>query len=80
MDVKDASAVSRAADECERRLGPVNIVVNNAAGNFINATHRLSPNAFKAIVDIVFMGSVYVTLEFGKRMINTKSGYIFSGH
>ena len=42
------------------------VVVNNAAGNFISPTERLSSNAFKTIVDIVLLGTANVTLEIGK--------------
>ena len=59
------------------------MVVNNAAGNFISPTERLSPNAFKTIVDIVLVGSANVTLEFGKRLIDAKQGILQwnpSGH
>lgn len=45
------------------------IVINNAAGNFISPTERLSPNAFSTIIDIVLKGSVNVTLEAGKMAI-----------
>ena len=55
-------------------LGLPNIVVNNAAGNFISPTERLSPNAFKTVVDIVLLGTANVTLEFGKRLIKENQG------
>jgi 2,4-dienoyl-CoA reductase len=48
--------------------------VNNAAGNFISPTERLSPNAFKTIVDIVLNGTAFLTLEAGKRMIKQNKG------
>lgn len=50
------------------------MVVNNAAGNFISPTERLSPNGWKTIIDIVLNGTAYVTLEFGKRLIEAKQG------
>ena len=50
------------------------MVVNNAAGNFISPTERLSPNAFKTIIDIVLNGTAYLTLDVGKRMIKEKKG------
>ena len=61
------------------------VVVNNAAGNFISPTERLSSNAFKTIVDIVLLGTANVTLEIGKagfqinsshRLFN-KVGFVF---
>ena len=50
------------------------VVVNNAAGNFISPTERLSANAFKTIVDIVLLGTANVTLEIGKRLIEAEQG------
>ena len=46
--------------------GALSSVVNNAAGNFISLTERLYSNAFKTIVDIVLLGTAFVTLEIGK--------------
>ena len=54
-DVRDAASIKQAADSCEELIGLPHIVVNNAAGNFISPTERLSPNAFKTIVDIVVL-------------------------
>ena len=54
-----------------------NVVVNNAAGNFISPTERLSANAFKTIIDIVLNGTVNLTLEVGKRMIKEQKGIGF---
>jgi 2,4-dienoyl-CoA reductase len=50
------------------------VVVHNAAGNFISPTERLSPNAFKTIIDIVLNGTAFLTLDIGKRMIAEKRG------
>lgn len=62
-DVRDASGVAAAVSGCEKQLGLPHIIVNNAAGNFISPTERLSANAFKTIVDIVLLGTANVTLE-----------------
>merc|ERR1712083_727252 len=52
-------------------------VVNNAAGNFISPTERLSANAFQTILDIVLKGTAFLTLDVGKRMIKAQSGGVF---
>lgn len=49
MDVRDPASVKAAVDACEQKFGLPNIVVNNAAGNFISPTERLSSNAWKVI-------------------------------
>lgn len=69
MDVRDPEAIKNAVDVCVEKFGLPDIVINNAAGNFISPTERLSPNAWKTIVDIVLNGTAYVTLEIGKRLI-----------
>lgn len=77
MNVKSAEDVKVAADKMEQQLGLPNIIVNNAAGNFISPTEKLSANAFKTVVDTVLLGTANVTLEFGKRLINAKQGEFF---
>lgn len=49
--------------------GPLDGLVNNAAGNFISPTKDLSPKGFDAIANIVFHGTFYVTHAVGKRWI-----------
>ena len=53
-------------------FGKVDGLLNNAAGNFISPTERLSANAFDTIIDIVLKGTKNCTLVFGKHWINTK--------
>lgn len=77
MDVRDPNDVKKALDTCENEFGLPNIVVNNAAGNFISPTERLSPNAWKTITDIVLNGTANVTLDIGKRLINAGKGAVF---
>jgi 2,4-dienoyl-CoA reductase len=77
LNVKNAEEVKKAAEECEKKLGLPNIIINNAAGNFISPSERLSPNAVKAIVETVLLGTINVTLEFGKRLLAAKQGASF---
>ena len=73
-DVRDPEAVKNAVDILVAELGLPNIVINNAAGNFISPFERMSPNAFKTIIDIVLNGTANVTLDIGKRLIKAKQG------
>jgi NAD(P)-dependent dehydrogenase (short-subunit alcohol dehydrogenase family) len=68
-DIRDPEAVRTAMDAVERELGPVNQLVNNAAGNFLAASEDLSPNAFNSVVQIVLYGSFHCTRELGRRLI-----------
>merc|ERR1719189_3105306 len=76
-DIRDATAVSSAIDTCVEKVGLPYVVINNAAGNFVSPTERLSANAFKTIIDIVLNGTVYLTLDVGKRMIEAQNGGVF---
>lgn len=59
------------------RFGTIHGLVNNAAGNFICPTERLSYNAFNSVVDIVLKGSYNCTLAMGKRWIADKTPGVF---
>lgn len=76
-DVRDPERVQSTVSELISMVGLPNIVINNAAGNFISPTERLSPNAWKTITDIVLNGTAYVTLEIGKQLIKAQKGAAF---
>jgi NAD(P)-dependent dehydrogenase (short-subunit alcohol dehydrogenase family) len=67
-DVRDAARVEAMIEEFWHD-GPLNIVVNNAAGNFIARTEELSNGAFEAVIGIVMMGTIYVTMACGRRWL-----------
>ena len=71
-DVRDFSSVDAAASKAEEQFGEINTLVNNAAGNFIARTEKLTPNAFNAVVGIVLNGTFNCTQAFGKRWIARK--------
>lgn len=60
-DVRDAEAVRAVVDEVVTSRGGLDIVVNNAAGNFPAPMSKISPNGFKAVVDIDLLGTYNVT-------------------
>jgi NAD(P)-dependent dehydrogenase (short-subunit alcohol dehydrogenase family) len=73
-DVRDHAAVDAAAQRAYEQLGRIDTVVNNAAGNFMARTEKISANAFNAVVGIVLNGSFNCTQAFGKRWIAEKRG------
>jgi len=77
LDIRDPGAVTKAVDRIQEELGLPNIVIHNAAGNFISPTERLSANAFQTILDIVLKGTAFLTLEVGKRQIKEATGGVF---
>lgn len=71
-DVRQYDMVEAAISETYSHFGHMDGLVNNAAGNFISPTERLSHRAFDAVVDIVLKGSYNFTLAAGKRWIEDK--------
>jgi NAD(P)-dependent dehydrogenase (short-subunit alcohol dehydrogenase family) len=69
-DVRDYEGVCNMRDESVKHFAKVDGLLNNAAGNFISPTERLSSNAFDTIIDIVLKGSKNCTLAFGKHWID----------
>lgn len=71
-DVRKYEDIENALKKGIEKFGQVNALVNNAAGNFISPTERLSNRAFDAVVDIVLKGSYNCTLALGKYWIENK--------
>lgn len=71
-DVRSYEEVENMLQTTLSELGKVDGLLNNAAGNFISPTERLSSNAFDTIIDIVLKGTKNCTLAFGKHWIDTK--------
>ena len=71
-DVRHYDQVEAMRDQVIGKFGKVDVLLNNAAGNFISPTERLSANAFDTIIDIVLKGTKNCTLAFGKHWIDTK--------
>lgn len=68
-DVRDPVQVNEMIDAVENHFGHIDILINNAAGNFISPTERLSSKAVDTVLNIVLHGTFYTTLEVGKRWI-----------
>lgn len=71
-DVRKYEEIINVIAETEKRFGQIHGVLNNAAGNFISPTERLSHRAFDIVVDIVLKGTYYMTLAIGKHWIANK--------
>ena len=76
-DVRKYEEIENVIKETENRFGKVDGVLNNAAGNFISPTERLSHRAFDIVVDIVLKGAYYTTLAAGKNWIQKKQPGVF---
>lgn len=87
-DVRQADQVEAMMNAVIERFGRINVLVNNAAGNFISPTERLSTRAVDAVLGIVLHGTFYCTLALGKRwleqgqsgtMLNIVTTYAWTG-
>jgi NAD(P)-dependent dehydrogenase (short-subunit alcohol dehydrogenase family) len=67
-DVRSLDAVEAMIDEIWQEA-PLDILVNNAAGNFISRTEDLSPRAFDSVIGIVLMGTLHCTMACGRRWL-----------
>jgi NAD(P)-dependent dehydrogenase (short-subunit alcohol dehydrogenase family) len=76
-DVRDIAQVEAMWAQCIAAFGQIHGVLNNAAGNFISPTERLSANAFNTVLDIVLKGTSQVTLTAGKHWIAAKQPGVF---
>lgn len=88
-DVRDQERVVDAVAQVEAELGGIDLLVNNAAGNFVAPAEKISPNGFRAVVDIVLNGTYLLTSEIGRRAIaaerdasilNVVATYAWHGH
>lgn len=77
-DVSDPKQVAALFDEAEAKLGPVSILVNGAAANFVRPSEMLTSVRLRKVVDIVQMGSFHCAIEGGRRMLARGEGAIIS--
>ena len=76
-DIRKYEEIEQLMKRVETEFGQIHAVLNNAAGNFISPTERLSHRAFDIVVDIVLKGTYYMTLAAGKNWINNKQSGVF---
>lgn len=74
LDVREMKSVAALATELHAAHGALDILVNNAAGNFVCPAERLSERAWRAVLGIVLDGTFYCSREFGRGMIASERG------
>ena len=72
-DVRKIEQVEKVITDSFKKFGKIDCLLNNAAGNFISPTERLSTRAFDAVIDIVLKGTINFSLTLGKKWIKDKS-------
>jgi NAD(P)-dependent dehydrogenase (short-subunit alcohol dehydrogenase family) len=87
-DVRKIEDVERVLEEAIKTFGQVDVLLNNAAGNFVSPTERLSHRAFESVIGIVLQGTINYTLTLGKywikegikgNILNITTTYAFTG-
>ena len=68
-DIREPESVAAALDAVESEFGPIDALVNNAAGNFPVPAEDMSPNAWRTVVDIVLNGTFYCCRDLARRLI-----------
>ena len=68
-DIRQPESIAAAFDAVESGLGPVDVLINNAAGNFPVPAEDMSPNAWRTVVDIVLNGTYLCCRDLARRLI-----------
>ncbi|WP_073734010.1 SDR family oxidoreductase [Streptomyces sp. CB02488] len=66
-DIRDPDRIAEVFDAAEAQVGLPGVLINNAAANFPSPAEDLSPNAWRAVLDITLTGTWFMTREFGRR-------------
>jgi NAD(P)-dependent dehydrogenase (short-subunit alcohol dehydrogenase family) len=75
-DVRRPAQVAALRQAAVERFGAIDVLVNNAAGNFLCPTEKLSPGGWKVVIDIALNGVFYCSREIGLHMIERRRGHI----
>ncbi|HET6268248.1 MAG TPA: SDR family oxidoreductase [Acidobacteriota bacterium] len=78
LDIRDSEKVQQMVDRAIQRFGQIDVLINNAAGNFPVRAENLSVNGWNAVVNIVLNGTFYCTHAAGLHMIKRRKGSIIS--
>lgn len=77
VDVRDAAALAEAVDKTGEELGPIDIMVCGAAGNFNAPAETMSPNGFRTVIDIDLMGSFNAARAAFEQLKQTRGSLLF---
>jgi hypothetical protein len=78
LDIRDGEAVETAVADIVERTGRLDILINNAAGNFVARAEDITPNGWVAVVNIVLNGSFFCARAAGRRMLTHGGGKILN--
>jgi len=75
-DVADHAQVERAAEAVERAFGPIDVWINNAMASVFSPVKEMTPQEFRRVTEVTYLGVVYGTLAALKRMLPRDRGHI----
>jgi len=75
-DVSDPDMVENAAEEIEKSLGPIDVWINNAMTSVFAPFHTMTPDEFRRVTEVTYLGTVYGTMAALKRMRARDRGVI----
>src|SRR4051812_45981355 len=75
-DVADAMQVEAAAEQAEKEFGPIDVWVNNAMNSVFAPVKEITPDEFKRVTEVTYLGQVYGTMSALKRMLPRDKGSI----
>jgi NAD(P)-dependent dehydrogenase (short-subunit alcohol dehydrogenase family) len=78
VDIRKPDEVEACVQKVVDSFGSIDVLVNNAAGNFVARAEDISPNGWNTVINIVLNGTAYCTLAAGKRMLAQQRGKILS--
>lgn len=78
VDIRKPDEVEACMQKVVDGFGRIDVLINNAAGNFVARAEDISPNGWNTVINIVLNGTAYCTLAAGKRMLAQQRGKILS--
>jgi NAD(P)-dependent dehydrogenase (short-subunit alcohol dehydrogenase family) len=78
VDIRKPDEVQAAIDRVVNIFGRIDVLINNAAGNFVSRAENISPNGWNTVIGIVLNGTAYCTFAAGKHMLAQGGGKILS--
>ena len=78
LDIRQPQEVQATMDRVALELGRIDVLINNAAGNFVSRAEDMSPNGWNTVINIVLNGTAYCTLAAGRHMLAQGSGKVLS--
>jgi NAD(P)-dependent dehydrogenase (short-subunit alcohol dehydrogenase family) len=76
LDVADAAAVEKAAAQVEKKFGAIDVWVNNAMASVFSPIKEMTPEEYKRVTEVTYLGYVYGTLAALRRMLRRDRGII----